>query len=142
MFTTTHLHPMLVHFPIALIAIGFLAELAFLFFKNETSLTKMGYYLLIIGTIATCATWLTGNLFTSEMEGAAGQIREIHEKLATITLVLLVITSILRTYILIKKNEIQSLKWLAFILYATVALTVSATGYFGGSLVYNYMMPL
>jgi uncharacterized membrane protein len=102
----------------------------------------MGYYLLIIGTIAACATWLSGNLFTSEMEGAAGQVREIHENMATITLVLLILTSFLRTYILIKKNENQSLKWLAFILYATVALTVSATGYFGGSLVYNYMMPL
>jgi uncharacterized membrane protein len=133
---------MLVHFPIALIAIGFLAELSFLFFKNETSLTKMGYYLLIIGTIAACATWLSGNLFTSEMSGAAGQVREIHENLATITLGLLILASSLRTYILIKKNENQSLKWLALILYATVALTVSATGYFGGSLVYNYMMPL
>ena len=62
MFTTNHLHPMLVHFPIALIAIGFLAELAFIFFKKEICLTKVGYYLLIVGTLAACVTWLSGSL--------------------------------------------------------------------------------
>jgi uncharacterized membrane protein len=40
MFATSHLHPMLVHFPIALILIGFLAELAFLVIKKEVCLTK------------------------------------------------------------------------------------------------------
>ena len=41
MFSTSHLHPMLIHFPIALVAIGFLAECISLIvkknvpFKNE-----------------------------------------------------------------------------------------------------------
>lgn len=34
MFETSHLHPMLVHFPIALVAIGFLADLASIFIKK------------------------------------------------------------------------------------------------------------
>ncbi|MDD5185184.1 MAG: DUF2231 domain-containing protein [Paludibacter sp.] len=142
MFSTSHLHPMLVHFPIALIAIGFLAEFAFLLFKKEICLTKMGYYLLVVGTLAACVTWLSGDLFTSDMEGAAGKVRETHELLATVTVVISLLTVALRTYMLVRKQESQPLKVLAFVLYALAALSVSATGFFGGTLVYNYMMPL
>jgi len=142
MFSSSHLHPMLVHFPIALIAIGFLAELAFLFFKKEICLTKTGYYLLIVGTLAACATWLSGGLFTSEMSGDSGRIRDIHELFATITVGLSLATAALRTFMLLWKNENPSLKVLAFVLYALAALFVSITGFYGGSLVYNYMMPL
>jgi uncharacterized membrane protein len=142
MFSTSHLHPMLVHFPIALIAIGFLAEFAFLLFKKEICLTKMGYYLLVVGTLAACVTWLSGDLFTSDMEGAAGKVRETHELLATMTVVISLLTVALRTYMLVRKQESKSLKVLAFVLYALAALLVSATGFFGGTLVYNYLMPL
>ena len=133
---------MLVHFPIALVIFGFIAEVAFLFFKNESSLGKMGYYFLIVGTLAAIVTWLSGNLFTSEMDGAAGKIRESHELFATITLVLLIATSIIRTALLILKNRNTKLRSLAFILYGIAAITVSITGYLGGSLVYNYMLGL
>jgi len=142
MFTTSHLHPMLVHFPIALVMIGFLAELAFLFFKKEVSLSKMGYYLLIVGTLAAIAAWLTGNFFTAEMDGAAGKAREAHELFATITLVLLLATSVLRTTLLVLKNENSALKALSLLLYALAAVSVSITGYLGGSLVYNFMLGL
>lgn len=142
MFTTSHLHPMMVHFPIALVMFGFLAELAFLFFKKEVALGKMGYYLLIIGTLSALAAWLTGNFFTSSMEGAAGKEKEIHELFATITLILLLVTSILRTTLLVLKNESPVLKNFSFLLYALAAISVSFTGYLGGSLVYNYMIGL
>ena len=142
MFSTSHLHPLLVHFPIALVIFGFLAELAFLFFKKETSLNKMGYYLLIVGTLAAIVAWLTGNFFTSEMDGAAGKIKETHELFATITLGFLLVTSVLRTALLMLKNGNSALKNTAFILYALAAISVSITGYLGGSLVYDFMLGL
>jgi uncharacterized membrane protein len=43
MFTTSHFHPMLVHFPIALIMIGFLAEVISLFVKKEACLSFAGF---------------------------------------------------------------------------------------------------
>jgi uncharacterized membrane protein len=131
---------MLVHFPIALVIFGFIAELAFLFFKKEISLRKTGYYLLIAGTLAAIVTWLTGNFFTSEMDGASGKIKELHELFATTTLVLLLVTSVFRTTLLILKNDNSKFKILAFILYGLAAVSVSITGYIGGSLVYNYML--
>ncbi len=142
MFSTSHLHPLLVHFPIALVLFGFLAEFALLFFKNEVSLRKMGFYLLIAGTLSAIVTWLTGNFFTSEMDGAAGAIRATHELFATITLVLLVTTSILQSILLFIHNENPKLKILAFVMYGFAAISVGITGFFGGSLVYDYMMGL
>lgn len=142
MFSTSHFHPMLVHFPIALVAFGFLADMASLYFKKEACLSKLGFYLLIVGTLSALFAWLTGILFTSDMEGAAGKIMETHELLAWITLGTLVVTSALRIILKIKDKENSSLKWLAFILYGLAAISVSITGFFGGTLVYNYMMPL
>lgn len=142
MFSTSHLHPMLVHFPIALVMIGFLFELFYLFVRKDVCLTKMGYYLLTIGTLGALGAWLSGQLFTSDMAGSAEQIRKTHELLATITLGLLLITSILRTVFLWKKIEAPKLNQLAFALYGLAAIFVSITGFMGGTLVYNYMMPL
>lgn len=132
---------MLVHFPIALVAIGFLADLISLFVKKELCFSKMSFYLLILGTLSAFATVFTGAAFTSEMSGAGGSVRSTHALFALITLVLLIVTSIIRI-LQLQKPEKNNLKWIAFACYALAALAVSATGYFGGILVYNYMMPL
>lgn len=142
MFSASHLHPMLVHFPIALVTIGFLSELIFLFIKKEVCFTKMGFYLLVVGTLGALATWLSGDLFTADMSGAAGTVRDSHELFATITVGLLLATLLVRSFILWKKNENKRLNQLAFVMYALAALSVSITGFLGGTLVYNYMMPL
>ena len=143
MFTLSHIHPMLVHFPIALTAVGFLFEFLYLFFKNDVWLTKAGYWLLLLGTLSALVTWLSGGLFTPDMEGMAGQVREQHAIWATITLILLLITSSIRTYITVKhKEDNRILNNLAFIIYGISMISVFITGNFGGTLVYNYMMPL
>lgn len=133
---------MLVHFPIALVVIGFLAEIAALLIKKEAWLSIAGFYLLIIGTLSALVAWATGNFFTAEMEGSAGEIKELHENFALITLGILVVASILRIFLNIKNKEAFNLKWVAFILYGLAAICVSITGFYGGTLVYNYMMPL
>ncbi len=140
--STTHFHPMLVHFPIALVVFGFMAELAGLYFKKEVCLSKIGFYLLIFGFLAAIAAWLTGTIFTSEMAGAAGEIRETHELFAWITLGTLLAAAAIRIFIQSKNEENTKLKWIAFVLYGLAAISVSITGFFGGTLVFNYMMSL
>lgn len=142
MISTTHFHPMLVHFPIALVVFGFIAEIAALYFKKEIYLSRMGFILLIFGTLSALAAWLTGTLFTAEMEGAAGAIKETHELFAWITLGTLLAASFLRIVLQAKKDENTSLKSVALILYGLAAVSVSITGFYGGTLVYNYMMAL
>ena len=142
MISTSHLHPMLVHFPIALVVFGFIAQIAALYFKKEIYLSRMGFFLLIFGTLSAVAAWLTGTLFTAEMEGAAGTIKETHEQTAMITMVTLLMTSVLRIVLQTRKTENANLKWVALVLYGVAAISVSITGYYGGTLVYNYMMSI
>jgi uncharacterized membrane protein len=133
---------MLVHFPIALVVFGFMAELAYLYLKKEVCLNKTGFYLLITGTLAALIALATGTFFTAEMAGAAGAVKDTHELFAWITLGMLMITSILRIMLMTKYKESSGLKWVAFIFYGLATISVSITGFFGGTLVYNYMMPL
>lgn len=142
MFNPSHFHPMLVHFPIALVIIGFLAELASLVFKKETCLSKTGFYLLITGTLSAIVTWLSGILFTTDMSGAAGSVKEIHETLAIVSVSLLIITSVIRVLIQTGKEKRPLLKKTALVFYALACISIMITGFYGGTLVYNYMMPL
>jgi uncharacterized membrane protein len=142
MFDTSHFHPMLVHFPIALVIFGFLADLASLFFKNEAWLSKAGFYLLVVGTLSALAAWLTGIFFTSPMSDSAGEIKATHALFAWLTVGSLIAASFFRILLQLRNSENSNLKWVAFALYALAAVFVSITGFFGGTLVYNYMMPL
>lgn len=142
MISISHIHPMLVHFPIALVVIGFAAEVFSFLCKKEVCLSKTGFYLLITGTLSAGFALLSGILFTAELAGSAGEIQETHELFAWVSISLLVLTSILRLYMKIKNEQTSQLKWISFALYALAAVSVSITGYYGGTLVYSYMMPL
>lgn len=60
-FAKRHPHPMVVHFPIAFLMAASLFTLLHLFFRNP-SLELTGFYLLILGTIATPFALATGFL--------------------------------------------------------------------------------
>jgi uncharacterized membrane protein len=141
MISPSHFHPMLVHFPIALITFGYLAEVGSLVLKRELCLSKISLYLLLFGTLSAVASYLTGQLFTSEMSGAAGEARNWHEIFAGITMGILVLTATIRSYYCYK-GDCDKFKWLIFALYSLATIAVSITGFLGGTLVYNYMMPL
>jgi uncharacterized membrane protein len=143
MFSTSDFHPMIVHFPIALIIVGFIADVVFLFFKSEKCLSKTGFYLMILGTLAAIAAWTTGQLFTNEPgQGEILNVFEKHETGALITMILMITGVALRIFLVIRKNEESRLKWVVFILYFLAFCSVSFTGFMGGTMVYKYMMPI
>jgi uncharacterized membrane protein len=134
---------MIVHFPIALITVGFLAEVASLFFKSEKCLSKTGFYLMILGALAAVAAWSTGQLFTSEpTQGEILSVFEKHETGALITMILMVIGATFRIWLMVKKKEETELKWVAFGIYFLAFAAVTVTGFMGGTMVYNFMMSL
>ncbi len=141
MFSTSHFHPMLVHFPVALILAGYLAEIAYLVSKKDHFLLA-GFWLLILGAISAAVAYLTGHLFTGEMTGPAGEIKSHHEFFATFTLVLVMVNALFNIYLKTMGKEKPAFQWLTFGLYTLSAITVAITGYYGGILVYSYMMPL
>jgi uncharacterized membrane protein len=142
MISVDHLHPMLVHFPIALILIGFLFDLISIFYKKEAGLSMVGFYMLILGTLSALIAVVSGALFTSEMTGAAGAVKETHELFAWITVINLILLSVYRIYIRVKALDGNAIKRIAFAWYGVAAVGVAVTGFYGGTLVYNYMMPL
>lgn len=143
MFDTSHLHPMIVHFPIALITAGFIADVVFLFLKSEKCLSKTGFYLMVIGALAAIAAWSTGQLFTSEPnQGEIVSVFVKHETGALITMILMIIGATFRIWLVIMKKEESQLKWIAFGFYLLAFAAVTYTGFMGGSMVYNFMLPL
>jgi uncharacterized membrane protein len=143
MFNTTHLHPIIVHFPIALIIVGFLAEVISLFFKSEKCLSKTGFYLLILGALSAIVAWSSGQLFTSEpTQGEIVSIFHKHETWALITMIIVIIGAAFRIWLVMQKREETKLKWIAFGLYLLAFISVTFTGHIGGIMVYDYMMAL
>ncbi len=133
---------MIVHFPIAIIAVGFLADLLGLFLKKEDWLPKAGYWLEVIGMASAIVAFGTGYFFTSPMEGEAGLMREKHELFATFTLVTIIIATLFRIILNYLEKAETKLKYLSLALFFLAFLFVSITGYLGGTLVINYMIGL
>jgi uncharacterized membrane protein len=141
MFNTEHLHPMIVHFPIALITIGFFAEVVSLYFKSEKCLSKTGFYLMVLGSLAAIAAWSSGHLFTeAPTQGEILKVFISHKTGALVTMIIIISGTIFRIWLMIKKKEDTSLKWIAFGFYLLAFITVTFTGYMGGIMVYDFMM--
>jgi len=130
---------MLVHFPIALITVGFLADLFNLFIKKEPCLSKIGYYLEILGMLGALAAWGTGYFLTSSLDGEAGLLREKHELFATFTLVTIIVATIARIVLVYIGNENTNYKYIPLSLFFLAFIFVSITGYLGGTLVIEYL---
>ena len=143
MFNTDHLHPIIVHFPIALISVGFLAEVAALFFKKEKCLSRTGFYLMILGSLTAIAGWASGQLFTEHpAEGEILKVFQSHETGALVTMILIVAGTLFRIWLIVKKKEETQMKWIAFGFYLLAFAAVTFTGYMGGTMVYNFMIGL
>ena len=140
MFKLEHIHPMVVHFPIALILAGFLAEVIFLFFVKNNLLKEAGFWLLCFGALTVVAAYFSGAFLTKELYGAAGTIQSTHVLFAEFTVFASLIGASLKVYLKIENKEETFLKWIAFAFYAATTILVCITGYYGGVLVFEYLM--
>jgi uncharacterized membrane protein len=57
-------------------------------------------------------------------------------------MLLMIAGSALRIYLVIRKQEETALKWVAFGIYFLAFASVTLTGLLGGTMVYDFMMPL
>ena len=131
------LHPMLVHFPVALVVFaGILALLAWIW--NKPRLHQIARVNLIIGTACAIPTVISGmaaegNVFTIDPQH---DILERHELLATISLVLLVALSLWAIW---KRKDWTSKVPIIFTIVLLIAhLSVAGTAFYGAKLVYHH----
>ncbi len=140
MFDTSHIHPMLVHFPIALTLLGVLLS-AFKLFKPTKFRYPCGEIILYFATFSAILSVIAGNNFTPNFtEPLLANAKNIHSTFAGITLTLLCIATAgyLGRYIFKKHEHLLEIVGWGF--YLLAAISVSITGFLGGSLVYNDLL--
>lgn len=138
MISATHLHAMVIHFPIALLMIGFLSELLGHLLRKPF-FNQAAFYLLILGTFGTIIAYLSGDAAGEGMEeGTLGKAIGMHEEAAIVTLWLAIGTSLVYTTILFFKVHHKWFKLISFVLFAAVIGAVTRTAYLGGQLVYKH----
>jgi uncharacterized membrane protein len=137
MFDISHLHPMVVHFPVAIIIVGFLADLASLIFKKERCLSTMGLYLEMLGILAAIVAFGTGYFLTGDTLEGAGHLGEMHKLFATLTLITIIFAGFFRILIIYLNKGETYLKYVAMGIFFLAFVFVGITGYFGGMVVYG-----
>lgn len=134
------LHPMTVHFPIALILVSCLLAIIYLIRKHDIGMSDCIKTLVILGCLGAWAAVITGN-YHMELTPEAEKIKNIHHSFAGWTAA--IITCPAAIYLLsyfIKESLPNWLYWLAFILLGAATILIAVTGYFGGYIVYNVML--
>ena len=138
MIAATHVHAMVIHFPIALLIIGFLSELLGYAIKKPF-FNQAAFFLLILGTFGTIAAYLSGDAAGEGMEeGSLGQAIGMHQEAAIVTLWSVVITSLVHTAILFFKYKNKWFIRISIMLFALSIGAVTRTAYLGGQLVYKH----
>ena len=141
MFSLNHVHPMMVHFPIVFLIAGFIAEVVYKFFRNNELFETAAFWLLLLGAMSAVVAYFTGAFMTRDLNGMAGSIQSTHELYAELTVAVALITALIKIYLKTEENKNRMLSRIGFALYAISALLVCITGFYGGILVYNYMIP-
>jgi len=138
MISATHLHAMIIHFPIALLMAGFLSEVIALFSKKEF-FSNAAFYLLLLGALGASAAYLTGSYAGDGIEEGPLKVpMELHEQAATFTLILAIVTALFRVVVYYFKYNRSWTKWVGIILFTALVGSVARTGYLGGQLVYSH----
>lgn len=132
----THLHPMLVHFPIALALTALLFDLGAYYFKKEW-FNKTAISLTVLATLGAITALLSGFFLTKPVAGLAAVLKEEHTLYAVISTCLLIISSLIGLIALLKQKDQIRLKYAFTVSLILVAIGISLTGMIGGSIVYD-----
>lgn len=138
MISATHIHAMVIHFPIALLMAGFFSEVLALIIKKEF-FNNAAFYLLLLGALGAIAAYISGGYAGEGIEdGPLKQPMELHEGAATLTLWLSIITALYRVVLYFFKYNKAWTKWLGIFLFTVLIGSVVRTAYLGGQLVYAH----
>lgn len=142
MFDTSHIHPMLVHFPIALTLLGVLFS-ALRLYKPQKFPYPCGEFLLYFATLSAILAAMAGAAFTPNFtEPVLAQAKNIHSTFAGITVTFLCIASACYIAQRLLKKYADILHKIGFMFYVLAAISVAVTGFLGGVLVYNDLLKM
>lgn len=133
------IHPMIVHFPIALVIVAFVAELFGVILRRDFFM-KVALLLLIFGAIGIVAAYFSGTVAEEGINevGAIGEAFEEHEDAGMAALWAVLVVTAIRSLMAYKRWMGGWRRWLAVFLLAMISLAVARTGYLGGELVFRH----
>lgn len=142
MFDVSHIHPMLVHFPIALTLLGMLFAALRLFMPTKFTY-PCGEYILYFATVSAILAAMAGGAFTPDFTNSVlAQAKNIHSTFAGITVTFLCIASAFYLGQHFLKKYAAKLQNTGFAFYVLAALAVAVTGFLGGVIVYNDLLKM
>ncbi len=138
MLDIVHLHPMVVHFPVALLLVSAVFEIVYLINKDPFY-RRAGFYLFVLGALGVAAAVITGNLAEEAVESEAiERFLEAHEEAGQLTLIIVIITFIVRLVLQIMDKYHGIYQWVFLALFAISLVAMVRTAYLGGELVYTH----
>ncbi|MEK6603597.1 MAG: DUF2231 domain-containing protein [Nitrospirota bacterium] len=131
------IHPMVVHFPIALLITSVVFDFLAMRWRHK-SFQDAGFYTLIAGLLGAAVAVLTGAMAeeVAEDKGIPESVLEIHEALGYATLLFFI--GLLALRLLMRWKLISERPALYLAMGVAGIMILSAAGYFGGSLVYDF----
>ncbi len=134
-----YLHPMVVHFPIALLIVGFLAEVTGFIVRREY-FHHVALLLLLLGTAGLIAAYISGTHAGGGVTeaGALKEALEQHQEAALLTLWIVSVTAVVRLTGLFMKKHQTVLRGISAILFLLAVLSLARTGHYGGELVFKH----
>ena len=132
-----HIHPIIVHFAIALLAISIITDFLYVI-SGKRNFWQIANFLLILGTISVIVAVISGN---QAYQAAAipeniEALVQSHRSSGVITMWFFIALSVMKL-VFIRLNLFErSLKWLYYALIIIAAVFLFRTGILGGEMVY------
>jgi uncharacterized membrane protein len=136
-----NIHPLIIHFPIALIVTAVLLDIAKFFFREQNWLQKAILLLYSIGTLGLIASFLSGRqaVETVSVSGDAVPVVTSHEDWALYTLIFFALFTLLKFWSWKKNLEINQSVSISLVILAFVGTGMLwYTGEKGARLVYDH----
>ncbi|MGL4293873.1 MAG: DUF2231 domain-containing protein [Bacteroidales bacterium] len=137
---TEILHPMTVHFPIALILVSCFLAVIYWFKNQDPFMNTCIKILVFLGAVGSWAAVITGS-YHLPLSAEGETIKHIHHNFATATAWVISFSAALYVLFYFYKKPLPKwLGWVAFLLLIAATVLISLTGYYGGYIVYNVLL--
>ncbi|WP_249226532.1 DUF2231 domain-containing protein [Alicyclobacillus mengziensis] len=130
------IHPMVVHFTIAIIYLAGLFGLIGLIRRKDSFWVKAFVLTLVLGILATIAAGVAGVISESydKIPPAVQPILNAHKRDGELTGV----TVVIALFVQLIHTRMRKVSWIAYVFCVIAVILVSITGHLGGTMVYNH----
>ncbi len=143
MINLAHIHPMLVHFPLALLPVALAAQMLAMY-KGENlfsrhCLASSAVSLIFLAALSAIIAAVFGDMALDQAvaAGVPADLLETHEDLGQLSAILISTLSVFEIWFYFKQTTSISINWITLLAGMLVFAVVITTAWFGGHLVYD-----